>query len=95
MKKSYLFAVVLFLFGFFFSGCKPDHRLLVSGYTKPGEEGMAVSNFNEGTGNLNLISRIDVGPDPSFFVIRKKEKWYMLFMRLWNSMAARVGDLLL
>ena len=79
MKKYFFFATVLFLIGFFFSGCKQDYRLLVGGYTKPGEKGMSVFGFNKKTGNLNLISHLDVGPDPSFFCYsEEKEMIYVI-----------------
>ncbi len=67
MRKYFLFGPALILFGFFFTGCKEDYRLFVGGFTKPGEKGLSVFEFNKRSGNLKLISESDVGPSPSYF----------------------------
>lgn len=68
MKKYFQYICpVLILLGFSFTGCTEDYRLLVGGFTKPGEKGLSVFEFNKGNGNLKLISQSDVGPSPSYF----------------------------
>jgi 6-phosphogluconolactonase len=46
---------------------KNSCKLLVGGYTKPGEKGLYVFDFNKKSGNLKLISQSDAGSNPSFF----------------------------
>ncbi len=36
-------------------------------FTKPGEKGLSVFDFNEKNGDLTLVSQSDVGPNPSYF----------------------------
>jgi len=67
MKNYILFCCGFIIFGLIFSSCKDDSRLFVGGFTKPGEKGLSIFEFNKRNGNLKLISESDVGPNPSFF----------------------------
>lgn len=66
-------ALLLFLI-LFFTGCTtaPSTRLFVGSYTKPGEKGMTVFDFNEKNGKLTLVSQSDVGLNPSYFCFSRK-----------------------
>ena len=68
MKKNILIIYTIFLIMMISSSCKREPvRLFVGGFTKPGEKGMSVFEFNKRSGNLKLISESDVGPGPSYF----------------------------
>ena len=47
--------------------CRESSRLFVGGFTKPGQKGLSVFEFDKKTGNLELIAEIDAGPDPAYF----------------------------
>lgn len=66
-----------FLMAFVFSAmlicCKqPDTRLLVGSFTKPGEKGLSIYDFNTRNGELTPVSQVDVGPNPSYFCYSQK-----------------------
>ncbi|HLN55311.1 MAG TPA: lactonase family protein [Bacteroidales bacterium] len=71
MKKIIFFLITLSLI---FSSCEKGktYRLFVGGFTKPGEKGMNVFDFNDKTGELSFITQGDVGPNPSYFCFSKK-----------------------
>ncbi len=66
---------------------------MVSGYTKPEEKGMAVFDFNIGTGNLKLISRIDAGPDPSFFCYSEEREMIYVINEVMEFKGSSGGGL--
>ena len=59
---------------FVFSACHNNHRLLVGGYNKPGENGFSVYDFDDVNGELTLVSMHDVGENPSFFCYSPAKK---------------------
>jgi 6-phosphogluconolactonase len=70
-----IFTGIAFIFiGLLFSGCKDESRLLVGGFTKPGQKGMSVIGFNMNNGCIKLISQADVGPNPSYFCFSGKKR---------------------
>lgn len=56
------------------SACGEKQRLFVSGYNKPGQNGMTVFEFNSGDGKLTLLGQADVGPAPSYFCYSSKNR---------------------
>lgn len=71
MKKS---LVILFALSLLESSChSPTTSLFIGSFTKnPGDKGMSVYDFNEKNGSITLVSKSDVGPDPSYFCFSKK-----------------------
>lgn len=59
----------LIFIAFVISSCDKgqSHRLFVGGFTKQGEKGMTVFDFNDSNGEVTLVSKADVGPNPSYF----------------------------
>lgn len=74
MRKYFLFCCSTILFGSLFSSCKEECKLFVGGFTKPGEKGLSVFEFNKRNGELKLISEADVGPNPSYFYYSPKKQ---------------------
>jgi 6-phosphogluconolactonase len=74
MNKYLIFGTALILSGLLLTGCKEDYRLFVGGFTKPGEKGLSVFDFNGRNGDLKLISESDVGPSPSYFCYSGEKK---------------------
>lgn len=69
MKKYfYQLAILLLIASTMLAGCSRNYRLLTGSFTSKNEkEGLTVFNFNSRTGELKMISRHDVGPNPSYF----------------------------
>ncbi len=61
------------LFGFSCIGCKVPPRLFVGRFTKPGEKGLYIYEFNRRNGDLELLTEVDAGPSPSFMCISEKK----------------------
>lgn len=60
--------VVILVFSALLTGCKqPETRLLVGSFTKPGDKGLSIYNFNNRNGELTPVSQADVGPNPAYF----------------------------
>ena len=74
--KNYLnlFYPVLFLFVFSLQSCKESPRLFVGGFTKPGQKGLSIFEFDKRNGNLELITEWDVGPNPAYFCYSGRNK---------------------
>jgi 6-phosphogluconolactonase len=80
MKKYCAFILSALLIVLISCSChRKSSRLFVGGFTKPGEKGLYVFDFNRRDGNLKLISQSDIGPNPSFFCYSdEKEILYSL-----------------
>lgn len=73
MTKKTLF-LALTISVIFFSACREANtRLMIGGFTKPGEKGLSVFDFNRKTGAMKLISQSDVGMNPSYFCFSRKK----------------------
>lgn len=46
---------------------QPESRLLIGSFSKPGDKGLSIYNFNSRSGELTQVSQADVGPNPSYF----------------------------
>jgi len=66
--------MAIVLIGLLLSGCNDKPRMLVGGFSKPGEKGMSVLDFNSRNGSLKMVSQSDVGPNPSYFCFSEKRK---------------------
>jgi 6-phosphogluconolactonase len=80
MKKHFkLIAFFIIFIGFTLTSCKKEYKLFVGGFTeKDGEKGLSVFNFNARNGDLKLISESDVGPNPSYFCLSKKDNMFYI-----------------
>ena len=75
MKKVYQLTFLAVLSLIILLSCSSEPaRLFVGGFTtKPGAKGLSVFEFNQGNGDLKLISQSDVGPSPSYFCYSDKK----------------------
>jgi 6-phosphogluconolactonase len=55
-----------------FSCHNASTHLFVGSYTKPGEKGLAVYDYNEKNGKLTLVSQNDAGQNPTYFCFSKR-----------------------
>lgn len=67
MKNCILSFGAIFIIVSLFTGCKESPKLFVGGFTVAGDKGMSVFEFNKRSGDLKLISKSDVGQNPSYF----------------------------
>jgi len=56
------------------TGCTKDLKLFAGGYTREGEKGLYLYDFNHADGSLKLVSEADAGPNPAFFCFSDKDK---------------------
>jgi 6-phosphogluconolactonase len=65
-------AVTLLLF----SSCAPreNHRFFVGGFTKTGENGLTIYDFNGKTGELTHLAKFNAGPNPAYFCYSPERK---------------------
>lgn len=62
------FFIIVIILSVLLIGCKqPETRLLIGSFTKPGEKGLSIYNFNTRNGDLTPVSQADVGPNPSYY----------------------------
>jgi len=74
MNTSFkIICALLMLFGFSSIGCKENPQLFVGRFTKPGEKGLYVYEFNSRNGNLELSCEVDAGPSPSFMCFSEEK----------------------
>ena len=67
MGRNFIVIFVLAMVFTLVASCSGKHRLFVGGFNKPGEKGMSVYEFDEGSGKLTSLAQADVGPAPSYF----------------------------
>lgn len=74
MTKKLFFITFLIALTFVFLSCRQQSasRLIITGFTKTGENGLSVFNFNDKTGGINPVSQNDAGPNPSYFCYSAK-----------------------
>jgi 6-phosphogluconolactonase len=70
--KIRFFVFVVNLFFLLTSCTPPTTRLMVGGFTKPGEKGLSVYDFDLKNGDMKLVSQNDVGMNPSYFCFSKR-----------------------
>lgn len=73
MRKYFLHFTKLILLILLFTSCREKYRLFVGGYTMNQEKGLSVFDFNGRSGEMNLISRSEVGPGPSYFYFSRED----------------------
>ena len=69
MKFIYL---LLFSMGILVAGCKENPLLFAGGYSENTAENLSVFEFNFKNGNIETITGINAGPNPSYFCISDK-----------------------
>lgn len=67
-------SISLILICFLLAGCMDNIKLIAGGYTREGEKGIGVFDFNSGNGTLRLLSTTDAGPDPSYLCVSEENK---------------------
>lgn len=74
IRKLFLVSLLIISTVIFLS-CRQNttSRLIVTGFTKSGENGLSVFNFNDKTGEVSLVSQSDAGPNPSYFCYSAKK----------------------
>ncbi|NSW95834.1 MAG: lactonase family protein [Bacteroidales bacterium] len=74
---SKLFFSGLLTFTLIITGCSERHqRLYVGSFTKPGQKGFSIFDFNSRSGQLKLVKEVDVGPNPSYFCYSERNKLF-------------------
>jgi 6-phosphogluconolactonase len=70
-SKSVTF-MLLAIIVFFMAGCSHKTRFIIGGYSENGENGISICDINTTTGDLELVSSANAGPNPSFLCISDK-----------------------
>jgi len=66
-----LYSIIISM-GLMTSSCKENKILFAGGFTKEGEKGLLLFEFNEKDGSLKLVSQWDAGTNPSFFCFSRE-----------------------
>jgi 6-phosphogluconolactonase len=66
---------------------------MVGGFTKPGEKGLSVYEFNSGNGEVKLVAQNDVGMNPSYFCFSKKNSLLYVANEVMNFQNSFGGGL--
>ncbi|MGE5406078.1 MAG: lactonase family protein [Methanosarcina sp.] len=90
-NKALIFGVFI---SFLLSSCtSPTTRLMVGGFTKPGEKGLSVYDFNAANGEVKLVAQNDVGMNPSYFCFSKKNNLLYVANEVMNFQNSSGGGL--
>jgi 6-phosphogluconolactonase len=73
MKRLLLFYIPALLL---LISCTPQngHRLFVGGFTRTGENGLTIYDFNGNTGELAHLAKFNAGPNPAYFCYSPDKK---------------------
>jgi 6-phosphogluconolactonase len=94
MRRIYIVIIVLSaLTAILLNGCSEDIRMVTGSYSKTGEGGINVFDFNPGNGNLKHVSSFNAGTDPSYFCFSKKYKMIYVINEVSDFMNAKGGGL--
>lgn len=73
--KHTLFLSILIFSAALMSSCQPSPaRLFVGGFTKTGENGLTIYDFNGRTGELTHLAKFNAGPNPAYFCYSPEKK---------------------
>jgi 6-phosphogluconolactonase len=92
MKRLLLFFIPALLL---LISCIPryNHRLFVGGFTKSGENGLTIYDFNGRTGELTHLAKFNAGPNPAYFCYSPERKLLYVANEVMNFNGQSGGGL--
>lgn len=86
--------IIVLIFSILLVGCKQQEpRLFVGSFTKPGDKGLSIYNFDSSNGKLTPLSKADVGPNPSYFCYSEDNKMLYVANEVMEFMGEFGGGL--
>lgn len=86
--------LLIFVLSILLVGCKQQvTRLLVGSFTKPGDKGLSIYNFDSSNGKLTPLSKADVGPNPAYFCYSEENKMLYVANEVMEFMGEFGGGL--
>lgn len=76
MRKFLSICCLTIISAMLLPGCKNEYKLFVGGFTEQTDLGLSIYDFNSRNGKLKLISRHDVGGNPSYFSYDENKKLF-------------------